>query len=286
MKLREFNRFIKLEKHVALINLTKVIGSSPRELGAWMLVSQNKSFNTIGGGVLEFSMMSEAKKMLDRKCKKTKIFKSNLNPKIDQCCGGVVECEISILNKKKLNYIEQKIKDEISYYDNLFLFGAGHVGKAIIKLGINLPFKITVTDDRADLLRDLKKKYIDYSETIKFNLDVFPERVITSSPKNSAFLVMTHSHATDFALIEEILRKKNINYVGMIGSKSKRVALTKYLKRKNISETMIDLVSCPIGRQVILPGRKNPEVIAALTISDILVSFGKKDRSLFFDKRE
>ena len=112
MKLREFNRFIKLEKHVALINLTKVIGASPRELGAWMLVSQNRSFNTIGGGVLEFSMMSEAKKMLDRRCKKTKIFKSNLNPKIDQCCGGVVECEISILNKKKLNYIEQKIKDE------------------------------------------------------------------------------------------------------------------------------------------------------------------------------
>ena len=270
--LKEFEHFIKTEKDIALIELTTVKGSSPREVGAWMLVSPQKCLNTIGGGVLEFSMVAEAKKMMEDRSVDKLSFKSNLNPKFDQCCGGVVSCQISTVTKSTMKMLEKRIKNEISKYKSLYLFGAGHVGKSVIKLGINLPLKITVTDSRLDLVKGLQNQFRDYVDTIKFNVDAIPERIIKSSPENSAYLVMTHSHATDFSLIEEILSLKKIGYVGMIGSKSKKVSLQKYLKRKNISDSKMDLVRCPIGRPIKFSGRKSPEVIAALTISDILES--------------
>ena len=270
--LKEFEHFIKTEKDIALIELTTVKGSSPREVGAWMLVSPQKCFNTIGGGVLEFSMVAEAKKMMEDRSEDKLSFKSNLNPKFDQCCGGVVSCQISTVTKNTMKMIEKRIKNEISHYKSLYLFGAGHVGKSVIKLGINLPLKITVTDSRLDLVKGLQNQFRDYVDTLKFNVDAIPERIIKSSPENSAYLVMTHSHATDFSLIEEILSLKKIGYVGMIGSKSKKISLQKYLKRKNISDNTVDLVKCPIGRPIKFSGRKSPEVIAALTISDILES--------------
>ena len=270
--LKEFEHFIKTEKELALIELITVKGSSPREVGAWMLVSPQKCLNTIGGGVLEFSMIAEAKKMMEDRSVDKLSFKSNLNPKFDQCCGGVVSCQISTVTKSTMKMIEKRIKNEISKYKSLYLFGAGHVGKSVIKLGINLPLKITVTDSRLDLVKGLQNQFRDYVDTLKFNVDAIPERIIKSSPENSAYLVMTHSHATDFTLIEEILSLKKIGYVGMIGSKSKKLSLQKYLKRKNISDNKADLVRCPIGRPIKFSGRKSPEVIAALTISDILES--------------
>ena len=270
--LKEFEHFIKTEKDIALIELITVKGSSPREVGAWMLVSPQKCLNTIGGGVLEFSMVAEAKKMMEDRSVDKLSFKSNLNPKFDQCCGGVVSCQISTVTKSTMKRIEKRIKNEISKYKSLYLFGAGHVGKSVIKLGLNLPLKITVTDSRLDLVKGLQNQFRDYVDTIKFNVDAIPERIIKSSPENSAYLVMTHSHATDFSLIEEILSLKKIGYVGMIGSKSKKISLQKYLKRKNISDNTADLVKCPIGRPIKFSGRKSPEVIAALTISDILES--------------
>ena len=270
--LKEFEHFIKTEKDIALIELITVKGSSPREVGAWMLVSPQKCLNTIGGGVLEFSMVAEAKKMMEDRSVDKLSFKSNLNPEFDQCCGGVVSCQISTVTKSTIKMIEKRIKNEISKYKSLYLFGAGHVGKSIIKLGLNLPLKITVTDSRLDLVKGLQNQFRDYVDTIKFNVDAIPERIIKSSPENSAYLVMTHSHATDFSLIEEILSLKKIGYVGMIGSKSKKISLQKYLKRKNISDNTADLVKCPIGRPIKFSGRKSPEVIAALTISDILES--------------
>ena len=270
--LKEFEHFIKTEKDIALIELITVKGSSPREVGAWMLVSPQKCLNTIGGGVLEFSMVAEAKKMMEDRSVDKLSFKSNLNPEFDQCCGGVVSCQISTVTKSTMKMIEKRIKNEISKYKSLYLFGAGHVGKSVIKLGLNLPLKITVTDSRLDLVKGLQNQFRDYVDTIKFNVDAIPERIIKSSPENSAYLVMTHSHATDFSLIEEILSLKKIGYVGMIGSKSKKISLQKYLKRKNISDNMADLVKCPIGRPIKFSGRKSPEVIAALTISDILES--------------
>ena len=269
----EYKNFIRDKCKIALIEIVKVVGSSPREMGSWMLVSDKSIFNTIGGGTIEFEMIKEARKLLELSFFGKKIFESKLNPKIDQCCGGRIKCQISLATSDMLQKVEKKINNEISKYNELYLFGGGHVGKAILQLSSHLPVKVTVTDSRNEIMESLKIQFNKYSKTIKFNTDVFPERIIPTSNLRGAFLVMTHSHANDFNIIEELLRYRSKNYIGMIGSKTKKLALKKYLIERNFDEKTIDLVHCPIGRKTTFESSKRPEVIAALVISDILASF-------------
>lgn len=272
---KEIKEFVLVDKCVALVELTKIKGSSPREVGSWMLVSSDKTFNTIGGGSLEFFLISQARKILEKGSNTSKVFTSKLSPAIDQCCGGIVEARVSLIDNKGHERLERRIKNEEAQYQNLYLFGAGHVGKAVIKLAVTLPLKITVTDSRIEVMEDLQDRLKDYSENIKYNLDAFPERIISTAVKNSAFLVMTHSHATDFNVVEEILRKTKPAYLGMIGSVTKKLTIKNHLLSKSFCEEDISLITCPIGKKIKLQHQKKPEVIAALVISDILGSFGE-----------
>ena len=275
MQLQHFKEFVSKETPIALVELTKIRGSGPRETGSWMLVSEIKTINTIGGGSLEYSLIENAKKMLKCSEQNSKNFSYKLNPEADQCCGGVIECKISIPKKSDLKKLEQRIKINKSTSPNLYLFGAGHVGEALITQACHLPLKITVVDSRLEIIESIKCKFKDRTENIDFVLDVLPERVVVASKAHSAFLVMTHSHSTDFNIVEEILRRKDIAFVGMIGSKTKKLSLKKHLKAKGFDEREIKSVKCPIGRNLKMNNKKMPEVIAALAISDILESFNE-----------
>ncbi len=275
MQLRYFKEFVSKETPIALVELTKIKGSGPRDIGSWMLVSDVKTINTIGGGSLEYSLIEEAKKMLKSPEHPSKIFSYKLNPDADQCCGGVIECKISIPKNSDLKKLEQSITVNKSKYPNLYLFGAGHVGEALITQACNLPIKITVVDSRLEIIDAIKCKFNDQNENIDFIVDVLPERVVRTSKDHSAFLVMTHSHSTDFNIVEEILRRKNIAFVGMIGSKTKKLSLKKHLKEKGFDNREINSIKCPIGRTLKMNNKKLPEVIAALAISDILESFNE-----------
>ena len=213
--------------------------------------------------------------MLKYSAKRSKIFKYTLNPESDQCCGGVVECKISIPRESDLGALEQKIRNDRSKYPNLYIFGAGHVGEALIRQASHLPLRITLVDSRLEIIDALKLRYKDQTENIDFIVDVLPERVVRTSQKHSAFLVMTHSHSTDFDIIYEILQLKSISFVGMIGSRTKKLSLKRFLKEKGFDEQKIDSVKCPIGRDLRIVNKKMPEVIAALAISDILESFNE-----------
>ena len=61
----------------------------------------------------------------------------------------------------------------------------------------------------------------------------------------------------------------------MIGSRTKKLSLKRFLKEKGFDEQKIDSVKCPIGRDLRIANKKMPEVIAALAISDILESFNE-----------
>ena len=171
--------------------------------------------------------------------------------------------------------MKKKIRSDRSKYPNLYLFGAGHVGEALIRQACHLPLRITLVDSRLEIIKAIKCELKNQTENIDFVLDVLPERVVRTSKQHSAFLVMTHSHATDFNIIHEILKLKAISFVGMIGSKTKKLSLKKFLKEKGFDEKKIASVKCPIGRDLRMVNRKMPEVIAALAISEILESFNE-----------
>lgn len=145
---------------------------------------------------------------------------------------------------------------------HLMLFGAGHVGAAIVRALAYLPCRITWVDEREDMFptRLAANVIVEATDT--------PEALIAGAAPGTSFLVMTHSHALDQRLSEHILRRHDICWFGLIGSQTKRVQFERRLCERGIPATRMTDMVCPIG----LPGihGKQPAVIAASVVAQLL----------------
>jgi xanthine dehydrogenase accessory factor len=150
----------------------------------------------------------------------------------------------------------------LAYRPHLMLFGAGHVGAAIVRALAELPCQITWVDEREDM----------YPETLPANTRMeatdIPEALVDAAAPGSCFLVMTHSHALDQRLSERILRRTDVGWFGLIGSKTKRMQFEHRLRERGISMARLSDMVCPIG----IPGitGKAPAVIAAAVAAQLL----------------
>lgn len=150
----------------------------------------------------------------------------------------------------------------LAYRPHLMLFGAGHVGAAIVCALAELPCQITWVDEREDMFPEVLPSNVRWEATDT------PEALIASVAPGVSFLVLTHSHALDQLLSEHILRRSDFSWFGLIGSKTKRMQFEHRLRERGIpSERFSDMV-CPIG----LPGirGKAPAVIAASVAAQLL----------------
>lgn len=144
----------------------------------------------------------------------------------------------------------------------LFLFGAGHVGAAIVRALAELPCHVTWVDERDDMFPP------SLPANVKMEATDVPEALVAAAPPGSSFLVMTHSHALDQRLAEHILRRHDFNWFGLIGSKTKRMQFEHRLRERGIApERLADMV-CPIGLSGI--SGKAPAVIAAAVAAQLL----------------
>ena len=145
---------------------------------------------------------------------------------------------------------------------HLMLFGAGHVGAAIVRALGELPCRITWVDEREDMFptRLAANVIVEATDT--------PEALIANAAPGTSFLVMTHSHALDQRLSEHILRRHDICWFGLIGSQTKRVQFERRLRERGIPGTRLSDMVCPVG----LPGihGKQPAVIAASVVAQLL----------------
>lgn len=144
----------------------------------------------------------------------------------------------------------------------LFLFGAGHVGTAIVKALSDLPCRIVWVDERGDMFPDVQ------SANVSIEVTDIPETMVDHAPSGASFLVMTHSHALDQSLSAHILRRNDVAWFGLIGSKTKRKQFEHRLQEHGISVQRLATMVCPIG----LPGitSKEPAVIAASVSAQLL----------------
>ncbi|QRX84077.1 xanthine dehydrogenase accessory protein XdhC [Glaciimonas sp. PAMC28666] len=144
----------------------------------------------------------------------------------------------------------------------LFLFGAGHVGAAIVRALADLPCRITWIDEREEMFPDLQPANVVVEAT-----DV-PEAMVASAPAGASFLVMTHNHALDQRLSELILQREDVAWFGLIGSKTKRMQFEHRLAERGIAPERLAEMVCPIG----IPGivGKEPAVIAASVTAQLL----------------
>jgi xanthine dehydrogenase accessory factor len=146
---------------------------------------------------------------------------------------------------------------------NVLLFGAGHVGAAIVRALGELPCSVTWVDERDDM----------FPAAIPANVTVevtdTPETLVALAPPNATYLVMTHSHALDQRLCEAILAREHVGWFGLIGSKTKRAQFESRMAARGIAPERIATMVCPIG----LPGivDKAPPVIAASVAAQLLI---------------
>jgi xanthine dehydrogenase accessory factor len=148
---------------------------------------------------------------------------------------------------------------------HLVLFGAGHVGAALVRALADLPCTVTWVDERDAM----------FPATIPANVTIeatdTPEAVIASAPAGSSYLVMTHSHALDERLCAAILSRASVGWFGLIGSKTKRLQFERRLLARGCDNAKIAAMVCPIG----LPGivDKAPAVIAAAVAAQLLITW-------------
>jgi xanthine dehydrogenase accessory factor len=140
----------------------------------------------------------------------------------------------------------------------LYLFGAGHVGRAIAHTMHGLPFELHWFDSRADEAADAGARHGD---------DTSLEAVLTDAPRDAIVLILTHDHGLDYRLTHAALAHP-IPFVGLIGSASKRARFLSQLRRDGVSEDALARLICPIG----LPGitGKEPAVIAIAVAAQLL----------------
>ncbi|MDO9191702.1 MAG: xanthine dehydrogenase accessory protein XdhC [Undibacterium sp.] len=150
----------------------------------------------------------------------------------------------------------------LAHKPHLMLFGAGHVGTAIVRAMGELPCQITWIDEREDMFPSVLPSHVRTEATDT------PEALIASAPPGVTFLVLTHSHALDQTLAEHILRRDDFTWFGLIGSQTKRMQFEHRLIERGINAQTLTRMVCPIG----IPGirGKEPAVIAASVAAQLL----------------
>jgi xanthine dehydrogenase accessory factor len=144
----------------------------------------------------------------------------------------------------------------------IVLFGAGHVGQALVRTLADMPCRITWVDTRDQ----------QFPREIPGNVAVVatdtPEAEVDAAPVGAHFLVMTHSHGLDQALTERILRRADFAWFGLIGSATKRRQFEHRLRARGISTEQLGAMTCPIGVEGIED--KRPAAIAIAVAAQVL----------------
>lgn len=144
---------------------------------------------------------------------------------------------------------------------NIAVFGAGHVGSAVVRALSDLDCNIRWIDNRRSIFHNVpgNVRAIESQD---------PSQEVAALPSDSFYLVMTHSHAIDFEICDRILRRRDARYCGLIGSLSKRRRFEKRYRQQGMSQSLIDQLVCPIGVDGI--SGKKPAEIAVAVAAEVL----------------
>jgi len=240
-----------------LVQVLAARGSVPRGTGTRMLVAADTVAGTIGGGHLELQAIQRARAMLaagagpeDRAIA--------LGPTLGQCCGGALTLRTTPLDAAAL----ADWPDQAPLFD-LQLYGAGHVGRAIVNLLETLPCRVAWIDEReAEFPAAPSAPHIT-----RLCVDAVEAEVQQAAPA-AFYLVLTHSHDLDLRITEAVLRRGDFGFFGLIGSATKRARFLSRLAQRGVAAEAIARLTCPIGVAGI-PG-KQPEQIALAVAAQLL----------------
>ena len=240
-----------------LVSVDSIVGSTPREPGARMIVTAADLFGTIGGGNLEYQACRIARDQLESG-DEDGLRRFPLGAGLGQCCGGLVNLMFEKLDAESDWDSIVREQDCIE----LYLFGAGHVGQALVRALQDLPVNVHWVDSRDDMLP------LDARPGLDLVCTDTPEAEVDAAPAASYFLVMTHDHSLDQRLCEQILKRDDFDYFGLIGSHSKRRNFETRMRRRGLDPQKFERMICPIGIGGI--SSKQPAQIAISVVAEIL----------------
>ena len=271
MRATELERFVTDHPVAVVAELSRVRGSSPREQGTFMVIAPDALIGTIGGGALEYMVIGRARQAM-RDDEEPEGLDIPLGPEIGQCCGGRVEVSLRRVTVERARQLAVRLRADEAVLPHVYLFGSGHVGKALARALGALPVQVHVIDTRPGELGDLPAG-------VEARAVPMPEAVVRAAPGGSSYVILTHDHALDFLIAAEALRRTDAPYIGMVGSKTKRAKFASwYLSDAGGSEDRMRRLVLPIGDFGYVD--KRPEVIAALAAAEIMVQIGRREVSV------
>ncbi|ARO13638.1 xanthine dehydrogenase accessory factor [Ketogulonicigenium robustum] len=279
-----------VQRHARLVRVLVLrhAGSVPRETGTSMLVSENDLDGTIGGGRLEEEAITAARALL-AEGGPAALQTYPLGPRLGQCCGGSVTLLYEVFTAANLPSalpyarpidpaapppphltplpdgnprIEGGwiIEGPPPLARPLWLFGAGHVGRAIVSILAPLNDRqITWVDTAPD-------RFPPVEGNVTPLVAADPALVVRYAPSDADHLIMTYSHDFDFALCHALLQH-GFHSAGLIGSDTKWVRFQRRLAALGHSDAQIQRITCPIGDPAL---GKRPQAIAIGVIYALL----------------
>lgn len=235
-----------------------------------MLVGPEAIFGTIGGGALEYMVIEHARRLI-AEGRATEAMDVPLGPEIGQCCGGRVGVSLRFADEAIRRRLIEQIEREDAAMPWVYVFGAGHVGRALAQILSLLPVRLEVIDTRCEERAMLPA-------TVQARVVAMPEAVVRSAPEGSSYVILTHDHALDFLIAQEALARTDSPYVGMVGSQTKRARFSSWYREEGGEQQTLDRLILPIGRQGL--GDKRPEVIAALAAAEIMVHIAEREADI------
>lgn len=288
-------RACRAHGQVARIVVAEVRGSAPREVGAAMLVWQDGTEGTIGGGALEYDLMRRVRDMPSPFA--ATLSRHLLGPDMGQCCGGAVTILTEFYDLAAAEALPQDtvvrgagekplsvrqllakarsvgMRPDPQLIDGwmvepvqhaarpVWIWGAGHVGRAIAQILAPFP-EIALTWVDTGLQR--------FPECVPDRIDVVvaarPTALVHHAPTDAEHLILTYSHALDLELCHTLLGH-GFRRAGLIGSETKWARFRRRLSQLGHTVTSIDRITCPIGDTRL---GKAPQAIAIGVAADVL----------------
>ena len=301
LDLAQLKKAVAEHGRVTRVVVADIAGSVPREVGASMLIWSTGQSGTIGGGTLEFAASQKAREMLTSETT-TRLTKHPLGPSLGQCCGGSVTLVSEVFSAAELDALSDAqsfarlvagkspmplmMKRAQSLARNqgqsvdtlladgwlieplsaasvpLWIWGAGHVGRAMVNTMVDLQeFDITWID--TDVSR--------FPETIPANVTQLtaenPAQLVKFAPDSARHLILTYSHALDLELCHQLLSHR-FAFTGLIGSKTKWARFRKRLAELGHTAAQISRITSPIGEPIL---GKQPQAIAIGVAASLLL---------------
>ncbi len=236
-----------------LVTLIEERGSTPRNAGAKLVVTAERSYDTIGGGHLEYKALQIAREMLENRSREPRLERFTLGASLGQCCGGATVLLFEPMGQPQA-YIA--------------VFGAGHVGRALVPLLASLPCRVRWIDAREQEFPAQIPPRVDKVLTE----DVIDE--VEGMPAGSYFIVMTHDHQLDLQLATAILTRNDFAWFGLIGSKSKRARFAHRLSERGVPPEAIQRMRCPMGLADVKG--KLPMEIAVSVAGEVIATYNAR----------